>query len=72
VLVMNVFRALQRGGLGGIDVQDIFPLPDLPSRPPSQTIEEPAKGPDERRTSRARRKNSGRGKPKASVESEAA
>lgn len=30
VLVMNVFRALQRGGLRGIDVEDIFPIPELP------------------------------------------
>lgn len=30
-LVMNTFRALQRGGLRGLDVEDIFKLPTLPS-----------------------------------------
>lgn len=31
VLVMNIFRALQRGGLKGISVEDIFPLPTPPA-----------------------------------------
>lgn len=31
ILVMNIFRALQRGGLKGVSVEDIFPLPDPPT-----------------------------------------
>jgi len=66
VLVMSIFKALQRGGLRGIDIEDIFPLPALPDTPPAQKTEGPDAATGDR--PRGKQKRVPGGKHKASVE----
>lgn len=69
ILVMRIFKALQRGGLRGVKVEDIFPVPDppKPSRKGANSVK--ADAPATAPAAAERRRRERRNKPELAVAS---